>query len=130
MTSDRRDTRRDTLRIPKGRDTAGYAVDTPGYAPPQHKGYTPAPSEGAGVDHADEYFKRMDQLLPILGERMLRTRYQQWMPEHHDMHVIDYLESEARDQHPPAMPPHQMRRDNQDYYDRIDPDRRRFRFDE
>ena len=39
-------------------------------------------------------------------------------------------QQQARDTHPPDMPAHQIRRDNQDYYDRIDPDRRRFRFDE
>jgi len=41
------------------------------------------------------------------------------------------LEYRARGRHPTAntMPPSQMRRDNQDYFDRIDPDRRRYRHD-
>jgi len=46
---------------------------------------------------------------------------------------IDAAEQEyaARGRHPTSntMPPSQMRRDNQDYFDRIDPDRRRYRHD-
>ena len=90
----------------------------------------------------DEYTQRMNETLPLIGEKLMRTRYTQWASHNHDLHVVDREIAEARERHPVStiqdstdrhlgdMPAAQLRRDNQDYYDRIDPDRRRFRYDD
>ena len=123
MTSHKRDTPRDTIRIPNPSDTAGYAGIQGGYTPPQHTGIPPAPSEGAGCS-------------PCQCERCKKRH------SYHDLHVDDYrrmkaridaaeAEHAARGRHPTSnvMPRTQLREDNQAWMDRIDPDRRRFRFD-
>ena len=105
--SNNRETGWETIRRP----TIGRQAETQGrqggdtYS--QHMGDQTAPSEGAVGHHAHEWIRTSD------------IEYQ--------CNQCNQITDRDGNQ---MLPAHQIRRDNQDYYDRIDPDRRRFRFDE
>ncbi len=93
--SNSRGTPRGTIRPQAIGGQAGTPGGQGGDGGGRYTGEGTAPSVGAVPAHTrNEYFDRMNRTLPIIGEKLMRTRYDKH-PDH-DMHVLDMELNEAR----------------------------------